>query len=142
MQLVLNAQNWLVNNWKWLLGVLVAVAVAYMLNHWANRLEGFTGSSDQNTFTMVYVDWCPHCKDAKPHFQSLMDNWNGKQINGKTVVIEMLNGESKNSADQAKVKELKVESYPTLILTKDGKHVAYDGERTEEAMLSWLNKNI
>ena len=47
MQLVLNAQNWLVNNWKWLLGVLVAVAVAYMLNHWANRLEGFTGSSDQ-----------------------------------------------------------------------------------------------
>lgn len=146
-----SAQDWLTANWKIIVpvvvvvvGLLVAVYVFKVRIPYLS--EGFENPATKNgtpMFAMVQVDWCPHCKDAKPAFESLKANWDGKAINGKAVQIRMLNGETQNADEQALIKKWGVSSYPSFVLVKaDGSHMAFEGERTEAGMLEWLKKNL
>ena len=64
--------------------------------------EGFQSSSGKKkdcVIRMFYVDWCGHCKNAKPKFKTFMEQNNNTNVNGTTVVVEMVDCE-KNDANK------------------------------------------
>lgn len=89
-------------------------------------------------FRMFYVDWCPHCKDAKPDFQKLIDSYGNKTINGYPLNIEMVNAEENSEL----ASDNNVKSYPTIILTKNSVNEVYEGDRTKDAYYNYLNKSL
>ena len=104
--------------------------------------EGF----ENNTcaFRMFHVDWCGYCKEAKPGFTDFMNKHNGKSFGGKKLIVELVNAEQEKekaaSFTDAGGKAL-VESYPTLIFTKNGQHTKYNGEREPSAYAQFVQQN-
>ncbi len=95
------------------------------------------------TFYFFNVDWCGHCKRAKPEwdkFASLLDKSNQAEFNGKKVELRSVNCEG-SEEEQALGKEYGVEGFPTFILQKGNQKIDYDGPRTFEDMKEWLEKN-
>ena len=92
------------------------------------------------TFYFFNVDWCGHCKRAKPEwskFQELLDDKNQAEFNGKKVQLRSVNCEG-SEEEQALAKEYGVEGFPTFILQKGDEKINYDGPRTFDAMKQWL----
>jgi thiol-disulfide isomerase/thioredoxin len=123
-----------------LFGIVITVIILVLLYLYntpssnKQKSETFSNLETPTSFMMFYTDWCPHCTHAKPEFKKVMDNCASGEINGKKIVVKMINAEE--NKDMAR--EYKVEGYPTLIFTRDGKNYTYEGNRTEKDMMSYL----
>lgn len=82
--------------------------------------QGIHGGNKEVTFTLYYVDWCPHCKTVKPEWKKLESDSELKHIN-----INKINCEDNESI----AKEKNIEGFPTILLNNNGKEVAYNGAR-------------
>jgi thiol-disulfide isomerase/thioredoxin len=115
--------------------VLVLVGLRYM---WLNR-EGFTStntSTGADTFSLFYVDWCPHCKTVKPEFQEFAKN-GFITVAGKNVKVQAV--ECEKEPEKAAGKPIK--GYPTILLEKStGETLEYTGDRTTEAYMAYLTQ--
>lgn len=90
------------------------------------------------------VDWCPHCKKAKPEWISFVQKFDGTTIN--SYVIECIGGAEgincTNTNDpnvQDAIQHYNVEHYPTLKLKMDGTVYNYSGPITKQTMESFVN---
>jgi protein disulfide-isomerase A1 len=123
-----------------LCGIIVAIVVLLVVylyglpNNKSTKKETFATLEKSANFLMFYTDWCPHCTHAKPEFKKVIDKCASGELDGKKIVVKMINAEE--NKDMAR--EYKVEGYPTLIFTKDGKNYTYEGNRTEKDMMSYL----
>jgi len=124
-----------------LLTILVAVSRVSVLG-----LSGFSGISELSPyegfassgpmFYMFGVDWCPHCTSAKPEFLALGST---KTIGGKSVEMRFVNPENEPEAAEG----FEIEGYPTLYLVQSsGQKVKYQGQRTTDGFLQFLQKNV
>jgi thiol-disulfide isomerase/thioredoxin len=87
---------------------------------------------DLPTMRMFHVDWCGHCRDAKPEFTKLLDLNN---VGNKPVRFELVNAEENKelAADNG------VQSYPTFVLNMpSGAKKEYTGERTADAIKQFV----
>ena len=119
----------------YILFAVAAIALVIYSVFNGQLVQGFVGSSD--TFTMYYVEWCPHCKTAKPIFKDFMGN-GSVQANGKTVKCVMVDAEKEPDA----VKGLNVKGYPSFILNKGGNNIEFNGPRTAEGFTAFLKENF
>lgn len=87
------------------------------------------GGGEITTFTLYYVEWCPHCKVIKPEWKKLENDNDLKHIK-----IEKINCEENESI----VEEKNIEGFPTILLNTNGKEVAYNGERTYAEFKNYL----
>ena len=119
--------------------VLIALALIYFYGVNRNGVQPYEGFSNGNSkLSMYYVDWCPHCTNAKPDFES-MKAGGPLQVNGKSVDINMVNPEKTPEAAAGKP----VKGYPTILLEKmTGEIVEYTGERNKEGYMAFLKENI
>ena len=104
--------------------VLALAIIGYFRNY---RRENFELQDTDPQFIMFYVDWCPHCKQAKPEFE----NCKNQSVTFKTVNCE-------KEENKEFIQGFDIEGYPTFVLLKDGKKTYYDGERTKAGMEEWL----
>ncbi len=104
-------------------------------------IEGFEGQEGSApVLVMYYADWCGHCKRAKPQLEAAKSQYRGK------VKIVMLNAEDPENASILKQED--VQGFPTIRYYKSGMPVAgkkstyeeYNGERTKEDFLQFLNR--
>lgn len=117
--------------------ILIALVLLYFYGTYRKHNEGFNDNSDSK-LTMYFVDWCPHCTNAKPDFES-MKAVSPLQVNGKPVSINMVNPESNPDAAAGKP----VKGYPTILLEKSsGEIVEYNGERNKDGYMAFLKENI
>jgi thiol-disulfide isomerase/thioredoxin len=99
---------------------------------------------DQNsnktaTLMLFYVDWCPHCKTAKPEWESLKSQYDGKSINGYTVTFIEYNCTNESDEVSELMDKYNIEGYPTIKLIKDNQVVEYDAKPTKSTMEQFLN---
>lgn len=80
------------------------------------------------------VDWCPHCKQAKPIFDEAEKNPGKKDYNGYTVVFKTVDCE----AEPELADKFKIEGYPTIKLVKDGQVFEYDAKPDTEKIGEFL----
>jgi thiol-disulfide isomerase/thioredoxin len=120
-----------------IVAAIIILLVVYLYGLPSNKTtkkETFTTFEKSANFLMFYTDWCPHCTHAKPEFKKVMDKCSSGELNGKKIVVKMINAEENKDI----AREYKVEGYPTLIFTKDGKNYTYEGNRTSDDMMSYL----
>ena len=80
---------------------------------------------------IFYANWCGHCNKAKSEFQKAVEKGDGK-----IIMID---------ADEPGAKELKekysIKGFPSIIKVSNGNYVKYQGERTADDILSFLNNS-
>ena len=107
----------------------------------ANR-EHMTKDQNSNktaTLMLFYVDWCPHCKTAKPEWDSLKSEYEGKNINGYTVMLVEHNCTNESDEVSQLMDKYNIEGYPTIKLIKDNQVIEYDAKPTKSTMEQFLN---
>jgi hypothetical protein len=92
-----------------------------------------------NTFTMYYMNGCPHCESILPEFKTFVASGQ-VETNGAKTKIRMI--EQGDSSAAAELEANNVKGFPTFILsTVDGKTVEYNGDRKVEAMKEFISQN-
>ena len=118
---------------KQALSATLGLLVLYGLYRLFARTEGFSGSSGSSgsTFTLYYADWCPHCKEVKPAFES----WMSSQ--------KLVNAQMKEAdRDSAAVSAAGVKGFPTFQLTKEDGSVVECGARDAAGWEAFLKENM
>jgi thiol-disulfide isomerase/thioredoxin len=107
----------------------------------ANRENETVDPNSNKTATMMlfYVDWCPHCKTAKPEWENLKTEYEGKNINGYTLVFMEYNCTAESPENEELMNKYKIEGYPTIKLLKDNQVVEYDAKPTKSTMEQFLH---
>lgn len=139
-------------NWK--VGVCVVIAILlvvigyYTYKEYANKTTFHANREnipkDQNsnktaTLMLFYVDWCPHCKTAKPEWENLKSEYDGKSINGYTVTFVEHNCTNETDEVSQLMDKYNIEGYPTIKLVKDNQIIEYDAKPTKSTMEQFLN---
>jgi thiol-disulfide isomerase/thioredoxin len=107
----------------------------------ANR-ENIPQDEDSNktaTMMLFYVNWCPHCKTAKPEWDDLKAEYDGKSINGYTVTFVEYNCTTESAEVNSLMDKYNIEGYPTIKLLKDNQIIEYDAKPTKSTMEQFLN---
>lgn len=114
------------------------MAPSYSANR-ENIPMGTPGSAKQAELLLFSVDWCPHCKTAKPEWESLKQEYQGKTINGYQVIFTDVNCTNESPEVEKMMNTYKIEGYPTVKLLKDGQVIEYDAKPTKDTLSQFLN---
>ena len=144
------------SNMSWITIGLVVLAIVFfiwfayssyksytesMTSYSANR-EGNKNNANSNktaNLMLFYVDWCPHCKTAKPEWEELKSEYEGKNINGYNIVFTEYNCTNETAEIDELMDKYKIEGYPTVKLIKDNQVVEYDAKPTKSTMEQFLH---
>jgi len=140
-------------NWKTMAIIgasIVFLLVAYfMYKQYASNQTSFhanrehilkdTNSNKTATMMLFYVDWCPHCKTAKPEWDDLKTEYEGKSINGYNLIFVENNCTNETAEVTEMIEKYNIEGYPTIKLLKDNQIIEYDAKPTKTTMVQFLN---
>ena len=98
-----------------------------------------TSASKQAELMLFYVDWCPHCKTAKPVWDELKTEYQNKTINGYSILFTEINCTTETAEIEKLIAKYKIEGYPTIKLLKDGQIIEYDAKPTKDTLVQFLN---
>ena len=134
--------------------IFVIAGLIYLIYNWsktnveafhANRENIPISENEQNqpnktaTMMLFSVDWCPHCKQAKPEWDKIKEKYEGKTINGYKMSFSEHNCTKESPEVDELLDTYKIEGYPTLKLIKDNQVIEYDAKPTEATMDQFLN---
>lgn len=140
-------------NWKTIaiiIAILLLIIVSYYTyKHYSNTKTSFKANrenvpKDQNsnktaTLMLFYVDWCPHCKTAKPDWEELRSEYENKTINGYRIIFTEINCTNESEEVEKLMNKYKIEGYPTIKLLKDGQIIEYDAKPSKDTLIQFLN---
>lgn len=130
------------------IGIIAIIGISYFIYNQIkpktvysadNDEEGMVDSGKTAHMMLFYTDWCPHCRTAKPEWESLKAEYDGKVVNGYTIVMNEYDGESKTPEVQDLLDKYNVEGWPTIKLVKDNQVIDYDAKPTKATMVQFLN---
>ena len=100
-------------------------------------IENFVGLGEtMNTFTLYYMDGCPHCESILPEYRQFVASGQ-VESNGKKTKIRMLEQADPEAAPELEANNVK--GFPTFVLsTAEGKNIEYKGDRTVAAMKEFI----
>ena len=136
-----------------LLLIIALIIIAYYIyksqlpkstasNYRANTTAGSdisTGNGKEAELMLFYVDWCPHCKTAKPEWEQAKTEYEGKNVNGYTVIFTEINCTNETPDTEKLMNTYKIEGYPTIKLLKDGQIIEFDAKPTKASLTQFLN---
>ena len=143
--------------YKWtIVGVIALIGLALILyfyvfkpisttpvNYSANAEHDTVNSSSKNSkdaeIMFFYVDWCPHCKTAKPAWNDVKSEYENKTINGYNVIFTEINCTEESAEVESLMNKYNIEGFPTIKLLKDGQVIEYDAKPTKETLTQFLN---
>ena len=122
--------------------LLLSAAITSSDTHWGIPEEDHVGVLTNSTFAdfvakhphvfvKFYAPWCGHCKSMVPAYSALAQRL-------KEAKVPVVKVDATVEGDLAT--EFGVEGFPTLKLFVNGEPVDYQGERTEDAMYSFVSK--
>ena len=97
-----------------------------------NAVQKTNAITQQNNYTVIlcYADWCSHCPTVKLWYNDLVNQSPLSKcvfyaIEEKDLPEELLN---------------KIPGFPTILIQKDKSINVYDGPRSKDSLLSYLEK--
>ena len=108
-------------------------------NEFNTKSEGLQGQEKEAEIMFFHTDWCPHCKTAKPEWDQVKAEYDGKTINGYTVYFTDVNCTNDNPQTEKMMNTYKIEGYPTIKLLKDGTVIEYDAKPSRDTLVQFLN---
>ena len=137
--------------------IFVIAGLIYLIYNWsktnveafhANRENIPISENEQNqpnktaTMMLFSVDWCPHCKQAKPEWDKIKEKYEGKTINGYKMSFSEHNCTKESPEVDELLDTYKIEGYPTLKLIKDNQVIDYDAKVTADNLLQFLTTTL
>ena len=128
--------------------LFVSIAIYYYYYHitpglkptYYSNHEGTPQSNNKEAeMLLFYVDWCPHCKTAKPAWEEIKAQYENKTINGYTVIFTEINCTEETDEVNQMMNKYNIEGFPTIKLLKDGQVVEYDAKPTKDTLDQFLN---
>jgi thiol-disulfide isomerase/thioredoxin len=101
--------------------------------------DGSQPADREAELMFFHVDWCPHCKTAKPEWDELKAEYSNNNINGYRVMFTEVNCTEETPEIESMIQKFKIEGYPTIKLVKEGQVIEYDAKPTKSTMLDFLN---
>jgi protein disulfide-isomerase A1 len=97
--------------------------------------KNFTSFLKSNRFVMVefYAPWCGHCQALAPEYAAA-----ATELKEENVALAKIDASEENELSQ----EYDVQGFPTVYLFVDGEHMPYNGQRTKDAIVTWIKKKI
>lgn len=89
---------------------------------------------------LFYVNWCPHCKTAKPEWQMFAADYDGKIVNNKKISCVMIDCEDPKNASL--VQDYDIQSYPTVKMNNEGSIIDFDSKITNSALEKFVNNMV
>jgi thiol-disulfide isomerase/thioredoxin len=101
-----------------------------------NEFSKGDGTSAEIYF--FYTTWCPHCKTAKPIWNSLKTELTDKPIKGvKLNFIEVDCDKDTTTSDKFNVK-----GFPTIKMVIGNKVIEYDAKPSKENLLEFVKSSL
>lgn len=157
---VLNRYGYVMKYIPYVIIIMLFVLVGYFFfrNSWSNLVSPTKFSDMANsdlkgkdvTIYFFTVDWCPHCKNAKPEWDKFVTAKNGKIIKGHKVHCRLVNCTSDNTEFSATsnekitiaamINKYDIKGYPTIKLTTDnGDTIEYDSKITSQGLVQFVD---
>ncbi|XP_052185034.1 protein disulfide isomerase-like 1-4 [Diospyros lotus] len=97
--------------------------------------RNFSGFVEDNRYVMVefYAPWCGHCQALAPEYAAA-----ATELKTEGVPLAKVDATEEN----ALAEEYEVQGFPTVYFFIDGEHKPYNGQRTKEAIVTWIKKKI
>jgi thiol-disulfide isomerase/thioredoxin len=100
---------------------------------------GANGNSTNEVELMLfYVDWCTHCKTAKPEWEKVKAEYNGKIVNGYKLIFTEINCTNETPEVEKMISTYKIDGYPTIKMLKDGQIIEYDAKPTQATLIQFI----
>ncbi|GAV66397.1 Thioredoxin domain-containing protein/Thioredoxin_6 domain-containing protein [Cephalotus follicularis] len=93
----------------------------------------FSEFIDGHKFVMVefYAPWCGHCQSLAPEYAAA-----ATELKGESVVLAKVDATEESELAQ----QYEIQGFPTVYFFVDGDHKPYTGQRTKEAIVTWIKK--
>ena len=106
----------------------------------ANMKEEQTGKA---LIYFFHADWCPHCTKAQPTWNLFSGDYNKKTIKGTEIECVDVNCTDDNDKKVQKlISTYNIQSYPTIVMVKDGTTIVFDGRITEDSLKQFVESVI
>jgi thiol-disulfide isomerase/thioredoxin len=140
--------------WTIILGVIALIALVLILYYYvfkpmSTTPVNYSANNEHDTYSsqnskdaeimFFYVDWCPHCKTAKPAWNDVKSEYENKTINGYKVIFTEINCTEETAEVESLMNKYNIEGFPTIKLLKDGQVIEYDAKPTKETLTQFLN---
>jgi thiol-disulfide isomerase/thioredoxin len=87
-----------------------------------------------------YVDWCPHCKTAKPIWNQFKEKYNNTVVNDYLITCNELNCTDDGNPDIAdSIAKYIIDSYPTIKMIINSKQYEFDTKISFNALKEFVN---
>jgi thiol-disulfide isomerase/thioredoxin len=132
-----------------IVAVVLLIAAAYYVytNHISKKIDPEyvpnneliqESQTTEAELYFFYTEWCPHCKKAKPEWEKLQSEYDGKPINGVTVYFKSIDCDK----DEKTANEFNVEGYPTIKLVKGNEVIEYDAKPEYDTLVEFLHSSL
>ena len=128
--------------------VIILLTALYMYNNQTksqqmreNFENGTANKSDDKTaeFKFFWVEWCPHCKTAKPEWDKLKAEYTNKQINGYNLIFTDIDCTKTTAEIEKQMDVYNIEAYPTFKLIKGNQVIDFDAKPIKDTFVKFLN---
>jgi len=150
LDLVQSHLSWPILIIMFLMGCVGFAILLFFIKKYAYRIKIVEGLSSMDSPTddsaaqllFFTVDWCPHCKVAKPEWENLVSEYDGKLINGRQVVFTSYNCTTETDETKKLISQYGIDGYPTIKLIKDGQVINFDAKPTKDSLATFLKSSI
>ena len=113
-------------------------------NSYTDTDDSSSSSSSSSTAEVMffYVDWCPHCKTAKPVWDSFSKDNQGIKTKNYNVIFTEINCTKETEQSNKLMNKYNIEGFPTIIMLKDDEVIQFDAKPTPETLNQFLNNTL
>lgn len=83
---------------------------------------------------LFYTTWCPACKKAKPIWNQVKEQLNGKELNGKEIIFREIDCDK----EEALADKFNIEGYPTIKMVVSGNVIEYDAKPDNDTLIQFI----
>jgi thiol-disulfide isomerase/thioredoxin len=110
-----------------------------------NKFGDVANANKRSHEVIIYffnVDWCPHCKTAKPEWEKFAKLYNGKEKGEYVIKCVDYNCTDENAEVTKIINKYNIESYPTIKMLKDNQVIEFDSKITEYTLEQFVNTMV